>query len=105
MGWRIKHGVGDMNAIEAGGGRGGGGGGEIGDEGYAQQNQNFTRYGIGGEISTTLLVFILDYFQDKLMAKFFKQSKKKNYFGAILGPGKRAEIFQLSTIVPKITNE
>ena len=24
MGWRIKHGVGDMNAIEAGGGKGGG---------------------------------------------------------------------------------
>ena len=77
MGWRIKHGVGDMNAIEAGGGKGG----EIGDEGYAQQNQNFARYGIGGEISITLLVFILDYFQDKLMAKFFKQSKKKTILG------------------------
>ena len=32
-------------------------------------NQNFARYGIGGEIST-ISVFTLDYFQKKLMLKF-----------------------------------
>ena len=39
---------------------------------------------IGGEISTTILVFILDYFQEKQITKFFKKSKKP-YFRAILG--------------------
>ena len=48
-------------------------------------NQNFARYGIGGEISTTILVFILDYFQEKLMTKFFKKSKQSN-LGVISGP-------------------
>ena len=49
--------------------------------------QNFARYGIGGEISATILVSISDYFQEKLMTKFFKKpKKKKNYFRAILGP-------------------
>ena len=38
---------------------------------------------MGGEIAITRLVFILDYFQEKLMAKFFKKSKKL-IFGAIL---------------------
>ena len=44
-----------------------------------------TRHGIGGKILTTILGFILDYFQVKLMAKRFKKSKKP-YCGAILGP-------------------
>ena len=29
-------------------------------------NKNFARYEIGGEISVTILVFILDHFQEKL---------------------------------------
>ena len=41
------------------------------------ESQNFARYGIGGEISTTILVFILNYFQEKQMTKFFQKSKKK----------------------------
>ena len=49
------------------------------------QNQSFARYGTDEETSITILVFILDYFQEKLMANFFKKSKKI-YFGAILGP-------------------
>ena len=48
------------------------------------KNQNFARYGIGGEISTAILLSILDYFQEKLMIKFFKKSEKP-YFGTILG--------------------
>ena len=40
------------------------------------ENQNFVRYGIGAEISITILVFILDYFQEKL-TKFFKKKKNK----------------------------
>ena len=36
-------------------------------------------------ISTTILVSISDYFQEKLMTKFFKESNKP-YLGAILGP-------------------
>ena len=40
---------------------------------------------IGGEVSITILVFILDYFQEKqLMTKYFKKSKKL-YFETILG--------------------
>ena len=39
----------------------------------------------GGEISISTLVFNLDYFQKKLMAKFFKKSKK-SHFRAILSP-------------------
>ena len=35
-----------------------------------------TRYGIRGEISMTILVFILDYYHEKLMTNFFKKSKK-----------------------------
>ena len=46
------------------------------------ENQNFVRYGIGAEISITILVFILDYFQEKLMIKFFQKSPRK----PILGP-------------------
>ena len=49
------------------------------------ENQNFARYGIGSEILITILVFILDYFQEKLVTKFKKKSKKR-YFEAILVP-------------------
>ena len=44
----------------------------------------FARYGIGGEISR-ILVFIIDYFQEKLMTNFFRRSKK-TYCEVILGP-------------------
>ena len=44
----------------------------------------FHKYGIDGEISTTLLAFILDYFEENLMTKFFKNSSK-NYLGGNLG--------------------
>ena len=47
-------------------------------------DQNFSRYEIHGEISIIILVFILDYFQEKLMPQFHKKSKKP-YFEAILG--------------------
>ena len=40
--------------------------------------------GFGGEIKT-ILVSILDYFQEKLMKNFFKKSTK-TFFWAILGP-------------------
>ena len=42
-------------------------------------NQNFPKYGIGGEISTTILAVILGYFQEKLfkfLINFSKNSKK-----------------------------
>ena len=81
------------------------------------KNQNFARYEIGVEISTTTEVSILDYSQEKLMTRFFKKSKK-TYFGAILSPscpnsGKNEfsrkkgsvsfEILQLSTTVHSIS--
>ena len=37
---------------------------------------SFTRYGVGVEISIKILVFTLDYLQEKLIAKFYKKSKK-----------------------------
>ena len=40
------------------------------------EKQNFARYGIGGDISTTKLFSILDWLQEKLMTTFFKKSKK-----------------------------
>ena len=40
------------------------------------KNQNFVRYGIGVEISITTLFFVLDYIHEKLMTKFFKNSRK-----------------------------
>ena len=46
-------------------------------------NQNFSRYGIASEISTTILISILDYLQEKLMTPFFKKSKKP-YFESLL---------------------
>ena len=42
------------------------------------------RYGIGSKKPITIFVFILDYFQEKQMTKFFKKFKKL-CFGAILG--------------------
>ena len=50
------------------------------------ENYNFARYEIGCEISTTILVPILDYIQEKLMTKLFLKNPKRTYFGAILGP-------------------
>ena len=38
--------------------------------------QSLATYGIGVEISVTILVFILDYFQEKIMTDFFKKKKK-----------------------------
>ena len=46
------------------------------------ETQDFTRYGIGGEILMTILVFILEYFREKLMRKFFKKPSKP-YFGLL----------------------
>ena len=46
------------------------------------ETQSFARYGVGVEISIKILVFTLDYFQEKLMTRFFKKSKKL-YFGAM----------------------
>ena len=50
------------------------------------ENHNFATYEIGGEISPKILVSILDYFQEKLMTKFFiKSTKKKKLFGGHFG--------------------
>ena len=53
------------------------------------KNQNSVKYEIGSEISITILVFILDYFQEKLMPEFFKTPEKKyiymwHHFGPFL---------------------
>ena len=37
------------------------------------KNQNFHRYEIGGEISIAVLVYILYYFQEKLMINFDRE--------------------------------
>ena len=44
---------------------------------HNSRSRTFTEYEIGGERSGKILAFILDYFLEKLMAKFFKKSKKK----------------------------
>ena len=49
------------------------------------ENHNFARYGIAGEISITISVFILDYYQEKLTTKLFKKPQKP-YFGTVLDP-------------------
>ena len=74
------------------------------------ENQNFARDGIGGEISTTMLVFILNCFQEKLMTKF-----SKNFKNPILGqfltlfaqtwvkmnfPAKKLSVFKYSNHLP-----
>ena len=38
--------------------------------------QNFTKYGNSGEKSMVILVFILPHYEEKLMTKLFKKSKK-----------------------------
>ena len=43
--------------------------------------QEFCQIRPGGEISITILVFTLDYFQEKLTRKVFKKSKKKTFGG------------------------
>ena len=48
--------------------------------------QEFCQIRPGGEISITILVFTLDYFQEKLTRKVFKKSKKKKLLVAIFGP-------------------
>ena len=48
------------------------------------KNQNFARHGIGSEISTTILVSILDYFQEKLMANFSNVFVFLGHFGSFL---------------------
>ena len=47
------------------------------------RNQNFARYGTADKISIKTLFFIFDYFQEQLMKRFFKKSKKP-FLGAIL---------------------
>ena len=49
---------------------------------WRMETQSFARYGVGVEISIEILVFTQDYFQEKLMTKFFKKSEKP-YFGAM----------------------
>ena len=49
------------------------------------ENREFARYGIGCEISRTILVFILDCLHEILMTKLFKNPKNL-ILGAILGP-------------------
>ena len=78
-------------------------------------NQNFAKYEIGGEISTTKLVLIFDYFLEKLMTKSFIKSKKP-YFRAIWGPffpnlgknefsrKKRLLVFKYSNYLPSCKN-
>ena len=45
----------------------------------------FCQIWVGGETSITILVFILDYFQEKIMTKFYRKSTKTDVEG-ILGP-------------------
>ena len=80
------------------------------------QNQNFARYGIGREISTTILLSILDYFQEKLRTKYFKKSKKPLFWGSFWAifakicpkvnfPGKMAlSVFRYSNYLPSCQN-
>ena len=53
--------------------------------GAITREPEFFRYGIGGEISTTILVSILDCFQEKVIKKFLKKSKKP-YLGGHFRP-------------------
>ena len=74
------------------------------------ETQNFARYGVGFEISIKILVFALDYFQEKLMTKFLKKSKKP-YFGVMQAfwpfwakinfSGKKAVSFSITYHLPK----
>ena len=67
--------------------------------------------GINGEISITILVFILDYFQQKIMTIFFKKSKNPisrpfwtlfaKMWARVNFAGDSNHLFQLSTTVQK----
>ena len=64
------------------------------------KNQNFVIHGIGVEISITTLFFVLDYIHEKLMTKFFKNSRNLN-----LGPfskfsKKALSVFTYSNYLP-----
>ena len=52
---------------------------------------NFARNSSGGKISVTILVSTLDYFNEKLMTKFFKKSKN---------PEKALSVFKYSNYLP-----
>ena len=60
----------------------------IGQQHFSPQleNQNFSRYGTDGEISITILVFTLGFFQEKTNDKIFQKNPKKTIRRAILGP-------------------
>ena len=45
------------------------------------KNQNFARYGIGGEILITILISILDYFREK--SQNFSKTPKKHFWGPL----------------------
>ena len=79
------------------------------------ETQNYARY--VGKISTAILVFIIDYFQEKLTSQNFSKNPKNSILGPFeallpkLGPkmnflGKKGcvsfSIFEIPTIVPKI---
>ena len=51
--------------------------------GLLLKTQNFVRYEIGGEIS--IISFQFRFFPRKTNDKIFEKTKKKNYFGVILG--------------------
>ena len=80
------------------------------------ETQNYARY--VDEISVTILVFIIDYFQEKVTPQNFSKNPKNTILGPFWVlfpklapkmnfPGKkgsvRFSIFELPTIVPKIT--
>ena len=77
--------------------------------------EKFSRYGIGSDISSTILVF-LNYFEEKLMTSFKKIKTKKNCFGVILAlfarilenmnfPGRDDQsIFKYSNYLPSCQN-
>ena len=79
------------------------------------ETQNYARY--VGEISTTILILIIDYFQEKLTPQNFSKNPKNPISGLFVAllpklrpkmnfPGKKGSvsfsIFELSTIVLKI---
>ena len=50
--------------------------------GLLLEKQNFTKYGMGDEISASILAFISDYFQEKLITK----KSPQKYLGASFDP-------------------
>ena len=63
--------------------------------GLKLENQDFARYGIGSKISITTLVFIFDYFQEKLTTNFSKNQKKlfRGHFGPFFSKFEQKRIF------------